>query len=64
MVTPGVGGAFGPVEEAHREIFVPELLEDLREGMPEREITRLPVKQAGLALPNPNQTPKTERRPV
>ena len=28
----------------------------LREGVPEQGITRLPVKQAGLDLPNPSQT--------
>ena len=55
-VTPGVGDAFDPVEEALREIFVPALYKGLREGVPEREITRLPVKQAGLALPDPTQT--------
>ena len=49
-VTPGVGEAFGPVEEALRDIFVQAPFESLREGVPEREITRLPVKQAGLAL--------------
>ena len=51
-VTPGVGDAFGPVDEVLREIFVPALYEGMREGVPEREITRLPVKQAGLALPD------------
>ena len=55
-VTPGVGGAFVPVEEALREIFVPALFEGLREGVPERENTGLLVKQAGLDLPNPIQT--------
>ena len=54
-VTPGVGDAFGPVEEALREIFVPALYEGLRGGVPERDITHLPVKQAGLALPDPTQ---------
>ena len=55
-VTPGVGEAFGPVEEALREIFVPALFEGLREGVPEHENTRLPVKKSGLALPDPIQT--------
>ena len=54
--TPGLGDAFGPVEEALREIFVPALYEGLREGVPEREITRLPVKQAVLNLPDRTQT--------
>ena len=52
-MTPGVGEAFGPVEEALREIFFPALFKGLKEGVPERENTRLPVKQAGLALPHP-----------
>ena len=52
-VTPGVGEAFGPVEEALREIFVPALFRGLSEGLPTRKNTRLPVKQAGLALPDP-----------
>ena len=55
-VTPGVGNAFRPVEAALQETFVPALFEVLREGMPERGVTRLPVKQAGLALPDPSQT--------
>ena len=52
-VTPGVGEAFGPVEEALWEIFFPALFRGLLEGLPTRENTRLPVKQAGLALPEP-----------
>ena len=52
-VTPGVGEAFGPVEEALREIFVPALFRGLTEGVPERENTRLLVRQAGLAMPDP-----------
>ena len=56
-VTPGVGDAFGPVEEALREIFVPALYEGLREGVQQRDITRLPVKQVGLALTDPTQNP-------
>ena len=55
-MTPGVGDAFGPVQEALEEIFMPALYKGLREGVPERGINRLPVKQAGLALPEPTQT--------
>ena len=55
-VTPGVGAAFGPVEEALREVFVPALFRGLTEGLPTRENTRLPVKQAGLAIPDPVKT--------
>ena len=54
-VTPVVGDSFGPVDKALRETFVPELLEGLRKGVPERGVARLPVKQAGLALPEPSQ---------
>ena len=55
-VTPGVGEAFGPVEEALQEIFVLALFRGLTEGVPERENTCLSVKQAGLDLPDPVQT--------
>ena len=56
QVTLGIGNAFGPVEKVLRETFVPELFEGLGDGVPERGFTRLPVKQARLALPNPTQT--------
>ena len=52
-VNPRVGEAFVPVEEALREIFFPALFRGLSEGLPKRENTRLPVKQAGLAPPDP-----------
>ena len=52
----GISNAFGPVEKAMRETFVPALFEGLGGGVPERGVTRLPVKQAGLALPDPYQT--------
>ena len=51
-----MGAAFGPVEEALREVFVPALFRGLTEGLPTRENTRLPVKQAGLAIPDPVKT--------
>ena len=51
-----IGDAFGPVETALKETFVPEFFEGLGDGVPERVVTRLPVKQAGLALPDPLQT--------
>ena len=35
---------------------MPALFEGLREVVPERGVTRLPVKQARLALPDPSQT--------
>ena len=55
-VTPGINNAFGLVEKALRETFVPELSEVMGDGVLERGFTRLPIKQAGLALPDPTQT--------
>ena len=55
-VTPGVGDAFRPVETALKETFVPALFEGLGKGIPDRGVTSLPAKQAGLALPEPSQT--------
>ena len=52
-VTPVVGAAFGPVEEALQEVFDLALFRGLTEGLPTRENTRLPIKQAGLAIPDP-----------
>ena len=51
-----MGAAFGPVEEALQEIFVPALFQGLTEGLPTRENTCLPVKQADLAIPDPVKT--------
>ena len=55
-VTPGVGAAFGLVEEALREVFLPALFRGLTEGLTTRTKTGLPVKQAGLPRPDPVQT--------
>ena len=55
-VTPGVGAAFGPAEEALREVFVPALFRGLTKGLPMRENTRLSVKKVGLAIPDPVKT--------
>ena len=51
-----MGAAFSPVEEALREVFVPALFRGLTEGLPTRENTRQPVKQARLAIPDPVKT--------
>ena len=48
---PGIGDAFVLVEDALQETFLPALFQGLVEGTPGREVTRLPVKQALLALP-------------
>ena len=55
-VTPGIGDAFGPVEKALQETFLPEIFEGLGEGAPEQGVTGLPEKQAGLDLPDPTLT--------
>ena len=55
-VTPGIGDAFRPVEKALWETFLPALFQGLRDGAPGRGFTRLPVKQAVLALPKPTKT--------
>ena len=51
-VTPGIGDAFGPVEEEISKAFLPELFKGVGDGVLGRAITRLPVKQAGVALPD------------
>ena len=51
-----MGAAFGPVEEALQEVFVPALFRVLTEGLPMRENTRLTVKQAKLAISDPVKT--------
>ena len=55
-VTPGIGDAFGPVEEEIATAFLPALFEGVGDGAPGREITCLSVNQAGLALPDPTRT--------
>ena len=55
-VTPGIVDAFGPVEEEIATAFLPELCKGVGEGEIGRSITRLPVKQAGLALLDPTWT--------
>ena len=51
-----IGDALVPTEKALRETFLPALFEGLGEGAPERRVTRMPVKQAGLVLPDPTLT--------
>ena len=51
-VTPGISNAFGVVKEEIAKAFLPALFEGAGDGAPGREITRLPVKQAGMALPD------------
>ena len=51
QVTPGIGEEFGPVEEEIAKAFLPEFFEGVRDDAPGREITHLPVKQAGMPPP-------------
>ena len=55
-VTLAVGNSFGTVETNLKDNFVPEVFEGLREGVPEQGVTRLPIKQEGLALTEPFHT--------
>ena len=50
-ITPGICNTFVPVEKALHKIFFLALFEGLGDVAPERGVTRLPVKQAGLTLP-------------
>ena len=43
-VTPGIGYAFGPVEQALQDAFIPALFQGLGEGTPGKWVTCLPVK--------------------
>ena len=56
QVTPGIGDAFGPVEEETAKAFLPELFKGVGDGAPGRAITGLPVKQAGMAPQDPTRT--------
>ena len=51
QVTLGIRDVFVPVEKVLRETLMLALFE----GVPERGVIHLPVKQAGLALPDPAQ---------
>ena len=55
-VTPVIDDVFGLVEEEIKMAFIPELFHGAGDIAPGRAITRLPVNQAGLALPDPTRT--------
>ena len=48
--------AFQVVEDALRDILLPDLFQGGMNKIPRREITGLPVKQAGIALPDTTRT--------
>ena len=54
--TPIIGDAFGLVEQALWETFIPALFQGLGKGTSGRGATRLPTKQAGLAFLDPTKT--------
>ena len=49
-VTLGTGNTCCPVEDTLRSTFLPGLFQVVTDGIPEWVITRIPVKQAGMAL--------------
>ena len=55
-VTPYIGMAFQVVEDVLQDIFLPSLFQGYTAHIPGREITGLPVKQAGIYLPDPTRT--------
>ena len=64
-VNPGIGNAFRPVVEEIAKAFLPALFEGVGDGAPGRDITRLPVKQAGWpSLIQQGWPLRTGRRPV
>ena len=56
QVTPVNGDVFDPAEKEINMVFIPELFHVVGDGAPGRAITRLPVDQVGLALPDPKRT--------
>ena len=56
QVTPGIGDAFGPTEQALRETFIPDPFQGLVGGTPGIGVTCLLMKQTVLSLPDPTKT--------
>ena len=54
-ITLEIGMAFQLVEDVLQEIFLPSLFQGDTYHIPGRLITGMPVKQAGIALPNPTR---------
>ena len=56
-VVPGTSEAFAPLEAAISEVFLPALLEEPSENLvPMRKLLALSSRQAGLGVPNPQET--------
>ena len=60
-VIPDAGPAFAPVEQALREKFLPALMKEAAGDYTDelREYSALPVRQAGIGVPNPVDTAAT-----
>ena len=58
-VTSGLSDEFEVIEEALAENFLPSLFGDGEQCDTKRQLACLPVKHAGLALPNPLKTAET-----
>ena len=54
--TPDIGMAFQVVEDALRNTFLPALFQGAMSQIPGRAITGMPVKLAGISLPDPTRT--------
>ena len=55
-VTPDIGEEFSPVVDTIRYSLLTDLFQGVGEGISGRGVTRLPVKQVGLNLPDPTKT--------
>ena len=53
-VTPHIGEAFQPADEALEKFFLPALFQGATRKVPTLGITLLPYNQAGIAIPNLN----------
>ena len=54
--TPYIGMAFQAVEDELHDTFLPDIFQGGTSQIPGRAITGMLSKQAGIALPDPNQT--------
>ena len=60
-ITLGIGTAFQPMEDKLRDAFLPELFKGSTPKISRIVVTGLPIKQAGIALPDPTHTSKANR---
>ena len=55
-ITPVIGPAFQTMKDELRKVFLPALFKGSMSQIPGRAVTGIPVKQDGIAIPNPNHT--------